>query len=249
MRLSFVIPAYNEEAYVGRCLEAVLNNLAEGNYDAEIIVVNNASIDRTKEVALSYPNVQVVDEPKKGLVQARHSGYCVATGDLIANIDADTQMPSGWVKRVMETFDSNPDLVGLSGPATFPDMPIYFNLSSYPFYALGMVFNKVIKVFTKEGAIFQGGNFVVKKSALDQIGGFNVGKYDFYGEDTEIACRVSRVGPTKFDFKLKNCASSRRFKGEGIFTLTSRYIINFFWPMIFKKPFSKTSIDIREKTN
>ena len=54
MRLSFVVPAYNEEAYLPACLESVLAQTRELGDAVEIIVVNNASSDRTREVALGY---------------------------------------------------------------------------------------------------------------------------------------------------------------------------------------------------
>ena len=62
-KLAFVIPAYNEEALIGKCLESVVAEIARSGADAEIIVVNNASTDRTGEIARSFPTVRVVDEP------------------------------------------------------------------------------------------------------------------------------------------------------------------------------------------
>ena len=50
MKLAFVIPAYNEEALIGKCLESVVAEIARSGADAEIIVVNNASSDRTGEI-------------------------------------------------------------------------------------------------------------------------------------------------------------------------------------------------------
>lgn len=56
MRLSFVIPAYNEEAYLAGCLESVLAQITpELRPSTEIIVVNNASTDGTRQVAVRYP--------------------------------------------------------------------------------------------------------------------------------------------------------------------------------------------------
>src|SRR3989344_1436029 len=101
MKLSFVIPAHNEEHYIKDCLESILREAKTGNYNIEIIVANNASTDRTKEAAQSVPGVKVVDELKKGMVHARSAGYKASTGDLIANIDSDTRLTPGWIKKVM----------------------------------------------------------------------------------------------------------------------------------------------------
>jgi glycosyltransferase involved in cell wall biosynthesis len=77
MKLSIAIPAYNEEALIGACLEAItasLSRLKLSPSEYEIVVVNNASTDHTKEIASSYPGVRVVDEPHKGLTRARQTG-------------------------------------------------------------------------------------------------------------------------------------------------------------------------------
>lgn len=123
MKLSFVIPAYNEENYIGQCLQSIFDEAKGKGYDMEIIVVNNASIDRTKEIALSFPGVKVVDEMKKGLVQARKAGYEAASGDLIANIDADTRLTPGWIDEVLSKFN-DPQVVAFSGPFIYYDMPL-----------------------------------------------------------------------------------------------------------------------------
>ena len=53
MRLTFVVPAYNEEAYLSDCLESIVRECRSVAVLTEILVVNNASTDRTREVALS----------------------------------------------------------------------------------------------------------------------------------------------------------------------------------------------------
>ena len=95
IKISFVVPAYNEEACLPRTLEAIIAEVKRAQCTAEIIVVNNASTDNTRQTAETYPGVVVIDEPAKGLVRARSAGYHVATGDLIANIDADTILTEG----------------------------------------------------------------------------------------------------------------------------------------------------------
>ena len=71
MKISFVIPAYNEQRNIADCISAVQAEINRTGFLSEIVVVNNASTDRTKEIASGYPNVRVVDEIRKGLVWAR----------------------------------------------------------------------------------------------------------------------------------------------------------------------------------
>ena len=80
--LSLIIPAYNEEAYIGPCLDSVLQN-AMGRFH-EIIVVNNASTDRTYEVARARRDVRVVHETQNGICYARQRGFEEATGEILA---------------------------------------------------------------------------------------------------------------------------------------------------------------------
>ena len=137
MRLSIVIPAYNEEQYLGKCLESVFRELVGNNCDAEVIVVNNASTDGTRSVATSFERVLVVEEPRKGLVQARHAGFLASKGDLIANVDADTILPRGWIERVLEEFARDKKLVALSGPFIFYDLSKFVNFWVKYFFFLG----------------------------------------------------------------------------------------------------------------
>ncbi|PIX90238.1 MAG: glycosyl transferase family 2, partial [Candidatus Moranbacteria bacterium CG_4_10_14_3_um_filter_45_9] len=127
MKLSIVIPAYNEETYIGKCLESIAMEKTRGRFDVEIIVVNNASDDRTGEVARSFSFVKVVDEPRKGLVRARQTGYEASSGELIANVDADTLMPQGWIETVFTEFSTDSKLVALSGPYIYYDLSTITN--------------------------------------------------------------------------------------------------------------------------
>src|ERR1035441_10065252 len=106
MRLSFAVPAYNEEAYLPACLESILAQTRELGDAVEIIVVNNASTDRTREVALGYAGVRVVDEARKGLTFARQAGFVASSGELIANVDSDSRLTPGWVGKGWEEHTS-----------------------------------------------------------------------------------------------------------------------------------------------
>jgi glycosyltransferase involved in cell wall biosynthesis len=246
MRLSFVVPAYNEETYLPACLESILAQTKGMGDAAEIIVVNNASSDRTREVALSYPGVQVVDEPCKGLTHARQAGFAASTGELIANVDSDSRLTPGWVERVLKTFAEEPKLVSLSGPFVYYDLTPTQRVSVQVFYAVAFMVYALNRYVLRAGSMVQGGNFVLRREALEQIGGFNLG-IAFYGEDTDIARRLNQVGKVKFTFDLKMFSSARRLKKEGMLTIAARYTINYLWTTFRKRPFTEDYIDIREQ--
>ncbi len=244
MKLSFVIPAYNEENYIQHCIEAILRDVRAGKYDVEIIVVNNASTDRTAEVVSRYAEAKLVYEPVKGLTAARKAGYLASSGELIANVDADTKLPAGWIGKVLQEFSQNDDLVALSGPYVYYDLSKWHQLGVNIFYRIGYFTHLINHKFLKKGAMLQGGNFVLKRSAIEKMGGYNT-EFVFYGEDTDIARRIQKVGEVKFTYGLPMYTSARRLKGEGMLVIGTRYAINYFWTLIFKKPFHKKFKDIR----
>jgi GT2 family glycosyltransferase len=93
--------------------------------------------------------------------------------------------------------------------------------------------------------VLQGGNFVVRRSALERLGGFDE-KYDFYGEDTDMGWRIQKLGDVKFTFKLTMYASGRRLRSEGLAASGLRYMANHVWTIVLKRPFTRDARDIRQ---
>jgi glycosyltransferase involved in cell wall biosynthesis len=248
MTLSFVVPAYNEADYLPACLESILAQLADPALAAqtEIIVVNNASTDATREVALRYPGVIVVDEPRKGLTYARQAGFAASRGSLIAHVDADSRLTPNWVATVLETFAAQPALAALSGPVLYYDLTPSQRRLVHIFYLTAFATYALNRYVLHIGSMVQGGNFVTSRAALESIGGFNLG-IAFYGEDTDIARRLSAVGEVSFTFRLKMFSSARRLKSEGMITMAFRYALNYLWTTFFKRPFTNQYADIREQ--
>ncbi len=127
MRLSIVIPAYNEQDYLPACLEQVLAEVRRcaDPDEVEVLVVDNASVDATAEVARRMPGVRLVHEPNKGLTKARQRGLEAALGEVIGYVDADTRMPAGWIDRVLRTFEQKPHVVCISGPYIYYDAAVW----------------------------------------------------------------------------------------------------------------------------
>jgi glycosyltransferase involved in cell wall biosynthesis len=245
--LSFVVPAYNEENYLPACLESILAQTRDREDRFEIVVVNNASTDRTREVALRYPGVKVVDEPRKGLTFARQAGFLSTSGALIANVDSDSRLTPGWIDHVLTAFQKDSGLVALSGPFTYYDLTPAQQIGVRGFYLIAWLTYAINRYILRVGSMVQGGNFVVRREALERIGGFNL-SISFYGEDTDIARRMSAVGDVLFTHDLKMYSSARRLKKEGMLTIAARYTVNYLWTTFLKRPFTPDHIDIREQT-
>ena len=243
-QISFVVPAYNEEKQLPACIAAIRAELARTPCEAELIVVNNASTDGTGALAAAMPGIRVVDQPIKGLVAARSAGFAATRGALVANIDADTLLPPGWLARVLAEFGRDPKLVALSGPYDYHDVSPRVRWTARAFYGVAYgvyVFNRrVLGV----GSMVQGGNFVVRRQSLEQAGGFDM-RFTFYGEDTDIARRMSRVGRVTFTWALMAKSSGRRLAGDGLLLTGWRYSANYLWATFLGRPFTDAWHDHR----
>ena len=161
-------------------------------------------------------------------------------------MDSDSRLTEGWVATVLKEFAAEPKLVALSGPFIYYDMSPSQRVSVRVFYAIAYLVYAVNRWVLRAGSMVQGGNFVLRRTALEQIGGFNTA-IAFYGEDTDIARRMNQVGEVKFTFDLKMFSSARRLKKEGTLRIALRYTINYFWTIFGKTPFTKEYTDIRDQ--
>jgi hypothetical protein len=89
-----------------------------------------------------------------------------------------------------------------------------------------------------------GGNFAVRRSALEQIGGFDT-SIAFYGEDTNIARRLKAAGKVKFLLRLPMRTSSRRLAAEGMTVMAFKYAANFLGEVVLKRPLTDEYRDVR----
>ncbi|HWC57553.1 MAG TPA: glycosyltransferase family A protein [Candidatus Paceibacterota bacterium] len=245
MKISIIIPAYNEARLIRSCLESVeKERAANPTLLCEVIVVNNASTDTTAKVASSFSRVTVIDEPRKGIVWARKAGYEHSRGVLLANIDADTILPSGWLQKVVLEFGRNPQLLALTGPQVYYDLSRADRALSKTFYIIGYGVNVLSGVVAGVRPMLQGGNFVLRRDALEKIGGYNT-DIEFWGEDSDVGKRLSKLGKIKWTFSFPIYASGRRLKDAGIFKAGIEYTAAFLWTLVNKKPFNKKYKDVR----
>jgi glycosyltransferase involved in cell wall biosynthesis len=226
MRVALVICAFNEARLIARCLDAVERSWFLFN---EVIVIDNASTDSTARIAGYYSgryiqHVRVVSEPLKGLSHARQRGYLVSNSDIIAYIDADTEIPRDWGGRIAAAFVNDPTVVAVSGPTYYPELSalkcwfvkwIWWNLTSRITYLT-------------TGYMLNGGAFAIRRETLEKMGG--VPMTDFYGEDTLIAKAAALHGKIKFLFNLWVPASARRFEQGGLLRTATTYAMNYLRP-------------------
>lgn len=236
MDITLIIPAYNEAGYIGDTIRAAIES-GEGRFK-EIMVVDNASTDGTADIARSFPGVHVVSATDKGLTKARQAGYEAATSEWIAFIDADTRIPPHWIDIAERALAKRSDAVSLSGPRR------YFGAVWWKRWILNAFWGAAPITYRFVGCMILGGNFIVRRDAITKIGGFDT-TISFYGEDTDLARRLSEVGKTLFRMDFWVRASARRFEAEGIIWPNVVYALNYAWPILFHRPFTHEYVDVR----
>jgi glycosyltransferase involved in cell wall biosynthesis len=114
LKLSLIIPVYNEERHIEACLNAVSLQTVK---PLEVIIIDNNCTDSTLEIAKRYDFVKIIKQKKQGLIPSRNLGFETAKGDILGRIDADSVIDNNWVSLVINSFSENKRLMGLTGLA------------------------------------------------------------------------------------------------------------------------------------
>jgi cellulose synthase/poly-beta-1,6-N-acetylglucosamine synthase-like glycosyltransferase len=227
---SFLVPAYNEEKTIKRCIESI--DKAASRYDGktEIIVVNDGSTDRTGEIIedvikhLKHSDGRLFNIPNSGKGFALAYGLEKTSGDIVFRMDADSIIDEFAISPIMNHF-LDPD-VGIVGGMILP-----LEEKTILQKTVGLLFINFMYIFKRaqelvDSILVQAGAFsVFRKEALLQVGGWN---YDQFGEDGEITNRIARFG-YKCELELRATAYSE--VPPGIVDLTyqrSRWAVAFY---------------------
>ncbi|TRO51544.1 glycosyltransferase family 2 protein, partial [Candidatus Bathyarchaeota archaeon] len=100
--ISIVVPTYNEEKNIERCLRAIVNQTIPRD-QMEIIVVDGNSKDRTREIASQYADIVMI-QTSEGVGGARNDGFRAAKYDIVATTDADCEPSEKWVESILNRF-------------------------------------------------------------------------------------------------------------------------------------------------
>ena len=191
MKISVIIPAYNEE----QALPLVLQELPKERV-LEVIVVDNGSRDATKEVVKQFiettPALRtiLIEEERKGPSAARNRGIGQAKGEILAFLDADSVPREDWAVSVIALL--TPSLAGVGGPCV-GFLPGRF-MERY-FTAIQKVHFTARELSQEEDLrmnFLPGGNCAFRKEALSEVGGFDEALQ--ISEDMELCQRLLALG-------------------------------------------------------
>jgi glycosyltransferase involved in cell wall biosynthesis len=224
MKVSVVIPAYNEEKFIGSCLRALLKQTEKAD---EIIVVDNNSTDGTARIAKEMGAI-VVKEENQGMIYARNRGFNEVQYEIIARLDADTIVKENWIEKIKSNFEKD-NIVAVSGPGLYYDLPRILQFKHWPFRIYAILVKKTLKM-----DFLFGPNMAIKKSAWEKIKGEVCLNDNDVHEDIDLTLHIAKVGKTKLDYSLAIETSARRLKN-----IYSFYIE---YPLKLRKTFKKHSL-------
>ncbi len=178
--ISAIICTHNREQYLGAAIDSLLQQRFEqygGRY--EVIVVDNASGDRTSEIvkSKSHPKLRYVYEPTLGLSVARNRGAAVAKAEVLAYLDDDAEASAGWLTALWAVFEQEEKVAIAGGKVTLiwppdtapPDWLSDDLASSLGAYDLGNELTYIQDpTLTPRGL-----NYAVRRTFLTAVGGFD----------------------------------------------------------------------------
>lgn len=238
--ISIVIPTYNEEQAIGETIRHLKEGIKTIPY--EVIVADDNSTDKTREIAKKYSVIISPSERKNTIASGKNRGAKKAKGEYIIFLDADVKMkePEKFLKKALKNFEDNPNLAGLGSfirvtPEKETKSDVFFRTLHNKF---NFFMNNIIPLGTGAGE-FQ----MVRKDRFQKINGFNE-KLNA-SEDGDLFNRLARIGQVRFDKSLVVYEEGRRAHKLGWTKLYSIWILNGIMMMLFRKTITKEWTVIR----
>ena len=192
MKFTILVPAYNEEGSIASSLNSLV---AIEHPDKEIIVIDDASTDGTASVVQGFfcsGVILVKREKNGGRAAALNSGLQRAGGDVVITTDADTIVPSGWLKRFERQFEQK-DVVAVGGAYTACN-------KHNPLVLATSILDQILNGLFKKCIIpnkLSGVNSAIRKDVLLSLGGFD--ENSWWSEDSNLGWKAKVLGRVAYD--------------------------------------------------
>lgn len=226
--VSVVIPAFNEEKYIGDTLFSLLKSEQQTHINYEVILVDNNSKDKTIERALKFKdgmNLRIIKEASQGRGAARARGFKEALGEIVLSADADTIFYKGWVEKLTNAIKE--DVVAVTTSCKIVDLSSFSNAVFNFIQPVSMLLYKIFL-----GHFWLSGfSFGILKEVYQKSGGFDISLQA--QEDLDLSFRVAKFGKIVFINKPV-IFSGRRFK-KGLIIGIWDYLKSFTEAFVLKK--------------
>ena len=178
-RVSFIVPAWNEEQLLPRALDAIHAAAGKAQLSYQIIVADDASTDRTAQVAVAH-NAELVSCNNRQIAATRNAGARTADGDLLFFVDADTQVTPAAVEAAVQAIEAG---------ATYGGADLTWD-GVIPFWPRRML--RATLFFYRFFKLASGAFLFCTREAFERAGGFD--ETIFASEEYDLSKRLSRLG-------------------------------------------------------
>lgn len=195
--ISVIIANFNSEDFIADCFDSLLQ---KKNKNFEIIVVDDASMDKSPDIirkyAEKYSQISFIPMKKNmGATKVRNIGAQKSRGDILFFLDCDTTVQAGWYDKIIDFFEQYAD-AGLAQAKILRTNTNAFDYGGDLINSLGFLserahgvedkgqYDKIEPIFSLKGAAM-----ITKKTIFQQIGGFDE-DYGYYWEEPDLAWRI-----------------------------------------------------------
>ncbi len=205
MSISVIVPAYNEEKYLGETLKSIYRSVdflqKKDSVSTEVIVVDNESTDSTSAIAISF-GATIVKETKHNVAAVRNAGAKVAKGDVLVFVDADTIVPEELLSRISEH---------LASPTCFGGA---VDIDHRPAKTSVKIYLQVWRILGELAGMAQGATQFCRSDVYAPLHGYD--ELLYMGEDVDFFWRMKRLakrskGNVCFIQDIQVIPSTRRF--------------------------------------
>lgn len=207
MKISVIIPVFNEEKYLEKTLESLTNQKVKAD---EVIVVDNNSIDNSLKIAKKFLKklpLKIIQEKRQGTTLARNKGFEKAKGEILVKLDADTILKNDVILKIKNDFLKFEKIDGITCYVNFYDTPILKKTNLYFDFYMWLA-----KIFLKT-YIFGGPIYAIKKRSWQKVKTFICLDDKKVHEDIDLSIHLKKInGKIYFDRDIVVYSSGRRIK-------------------------------------
>jgi glycosyltransferase involved in cell wall biosynthesis len=221
--ISVIVPTLNEEAHIRSLFESIER---QSSVSFEVLMVDGGSNDRTSDVARVY-GAKAIVLPGYGEFVSRNVGAEIARGKYLLFTCADIVFPDHLFQKIIQKFESHPDLIAFTGPGYPFDAPIFGKAEYAAYNLVRFLFAKLpwsLKRFSTST------NFlVVQREFFAKTGGFAI---DDINADGLMGKKLLELGKVAFFLDTSIYLSARRMKNMGFVNFNKHYLYaleNFFF--------------------
>jgi len=199
LRVSVIIPVYNDSENLKKCLESIFISKYK---NFEVIVSDDGSSDNSYDVAKQFPCKIIRLMKNQGAATARNIGAKYATGSILYFVDSDIVLEEDTIENIVRHYEENKNIDIICGywakdslkKGAFPE---FIGLKYFYFVILAKQRNKN----NHSCSLINPSSFAVKKSVFEEIGGFNQKYRSSVGEDYELSQRIFEKGYNVHSFE------------------------------------------------